>query len=474
MRHAAKGRQCPTAPAIALPDEHRRRSRGCRAASSPLPALRARLTKHVEATGSRLSRLRTWYDSQRSARAIVIVWLVTRTLSLLILATRAERFSVGDVYYYHRKLSALFDVGLNQTLNEYPTPVVWILLLPYAAAGGSRVGYFVAFLAFMLLLDAAFTYALYRSAGRRHDAAVDFWLLFVFLVGALSFVRFDLLPAVLAGGALLAARRRPWVTGALTGLGAAVKLWPALLIPSFLAYRPDRRGAGIAFVVVGFGLAGVSLLAGGWSRLFSPLTWQSDRGLQIESIWAIPLMIARVIQPGRWMVSTSDYQADEIFGPGVGFWVLVSNLATAVGLALLAVLFVRAFRAVEVTPVAVGFLILSTVAVMIVTNKTLSPQYLLWLGGPAAALLLLRDRAASDERPAIRRTAYALVLLAVLTHLDYPLLYPALRGEWGQPMTVVATVLTAARNLALLAFTGYVGRLAWRFLGAGQRSRADA
>ncbi len=428
----------------------------------------------MEVTGSRLGRLRAWYDLRRGAPTIVIVWLVSRTVSLLLVPTKAERTILGDVLYYHRKLSALFDVGLDETLIEYPTPVVWILLLPYGAAAGSLVGYFVGFLGMMLLLDAAFTYALYRSAGRRHDVAVDFWLLFVFLVGALSFLRFDLLPAVLAGGALLAARRRPWVTGALTGLGAAVKLWPALLIPSFLAYRPDRRAAGFAFGVVGFGLAGVSLLAGGWSRLFSPLTWQSDRGLQIESIWGTPLMVARVIRPDGWTVDMSRYQAYEIFGPGVGVWLLVSNLATLVGLAVLALLFVRAFRAAEVTPVAVGFLILTTVAVMVVTNKTLSPQYLLWLGGPAAALLLIRDGATVEERPAIRRTAYALLLLALLTHLVYPLLYPGLLGLWGQPMGVVATVLTAARNLGLLAFTGYVGRLAWRFLGAGQRSPADA
>jgi hypothetical protein len=427
----------------------------------------------VEATGTRLGRLRAWYDAHRGARSIVIVWLVTRTLSLLICATKAERYMVGDVYYYHRKLWALFDVGLDQTLNEYPTPVIWILLLPFGAAGGSEIGYLVAFLAFMLLLDAAFTYALYRSAGRRHNAAIDFWLLFVFLVGALSYLRFDLLPAVLAGGALLAARRRPWVTGALTGLGAAVKLWPALLIPSFLAYRPDRRPAGIAFVAVGFGLAGVSLLAGGWSRLFSPLTWQSDRGLQIESIWAIPLMVARVIQPGKWTVSMSPFMAYEISGPGVGFWVLISNLATVVGLAVLAVLFVRAFRAADLTPVAVGFLILTTVAVIIVTNKTLSPQYVLWLGGPAAALLLLRDRATAEERPAIRWTAYALLLLALLTHLVYPLLYRGLVGERGG-LIVVATVVTTVRNLALLAFTGYLVRLAWRLLGPGQGARADA
>ena len=437
-------------------------------------ALRTRLTEPVELTGSRLSRLRTWYDSHRGARTIVVVWLITRTVSLLLVPTEAERTILGDVRYYHRKLSALFEVGLDQTVIEYPTPVVWILLLPYGLGGGSLVGYVAGFVALMLLLDAAFTYALYRSAGGRHDTAVDFWLLFVFLVGALTFFRFDLLPAVLAGGALLAARRRPWVAGALTGLGAAVKLWPALLIPSLLAYRRDRRAAGIAFVAVGFGLAGVSLLAGGWTRLFSPLTWQSDRGLQIESIWGTPLLVGRAIRPGAWTVDMSRYQAYEIFGPGVELWLLVSNLATLAGLAVLAVLFVRAFRAVELTPVAVGFLILTTVAVMVVTNRTLSPQYLLWLGGPAAALLLLRYRATTEERPAIRRTAYVLLLLALLTHLVYPLLYPGLLGLWGQPIVVVATVLTAARNVGLLVFAGYVGRLAWRFLGAGQRSRADA
>jgi hypothetical protein len=414
-----------------------------------------------------------WYDRRRGARAIVVGWLVSRTLVLLLLAA-IERYIAGDVFYYWRRLRQLSEVGLDQTLIEYPTPVVWILQLPYVATGGFRTGYLIGFVVFMMLLDAAFTYTLYRAAGRRHDRSVDFWLLFVFLLGALVYLRFDMLPAVLTGGALLAARRRPWITGALTGLGAAVKLWPALLIPSFLAYKPDRRPAGFAFVVVGFGLAAVSLLAGGMTRLFSPLTWQSDRGLQIEAVWSVPLMVARTARPDSWVVEMSRYQAYEVFGPSVELWVGVSNVATVVGLAALAVLFVRAFRAGGGTPVAVAFLVLTTIAVMIVTNKTLSPQYLLWLAGPGAAVLLLRHQATPAERPAVRHTAYALLALALLTHLVYPVLYPSPLGSNGTVLLVVATVVTAMRNLGLLLFTGYVASRAWRFTRAGQGPVADA
>jgi hypothetical protein len=394
---------------------------------------------------------------------IIIGWLITRVLMLGILAG-FERFVVGDVFYYHRKINALFTAGLDRTLYEYPTPVVWILALPYGAAFGSRVGYLIAFIVLMLALDAVFTYALWRSTGRRHDTSIDFWLIFVLLIGPLSYLRFDMLPAVLAGGALLAARHKPWITGALTGLGAAVKLWPALLIGAFLSYRSDRRPAGLAFVIVGFGLALISLIFGGWARLISPLTWQSDRGLQIESIWATPLMLARAVSPDQWLVDISQYQAYEIFGPGVDAWIVISNIATLLGLTMIIVLTVRAFRHNGSTPVAIGFVVVATVAIMTITNKTLSPQYLLWLGGPMAALMVLRPNASVDEQPAINRMAGQLLILALLTQLVYPLFYDGYLGRSGQMMIILSTVVTAIRNLALVVFTVEACWLAWRML----------
>jgi Glycosyltransferase family 87 len=417
-----------------------------------------------------MSRVAAWYDAHRGPRAIVIGWLATRLLILVILAA-FERFVVGDVFYYHRKINALFTAGLDRTLYEYPTPVVWILWLPYGASFGSRVGYLVAFVVFTLALDAVFCYALWRASGRRHDSAVDFWLIFVPLIGPLAYLRFDMLPAVLAGGALLAARRKPWVTGALTGLGAAIKLWPALLIGAFLSYRSDRRPAGIAFIVVGFGLALISLIFGGWSRLISPLTWQSDRGLQIESIWATPLMLARAARPHHWIVSVSQYQAYEIFGPGVDAWVMISSIATVLGLSVIILLTVRAFRHDGSTPAAIGLVVIATVAIMTITNKTLSPQYLLWVGGPMAALLAFRPQATPEEQPAISRIARQALVLALLTQLVYPLFYYSYLGHHGHAMIIVSTIVTAIRNLALVVFTVEVCRLAWRMLGAGVTER---
>ncbi|GAA3620497.1 glycosyltransferase family 87 protein [Microlunatus ginsengisoli] len=417
-----------------------------------------------------LGRIQDWFDRRGNGWTVLGGWILTRILILLIFAL-FERFVIGDVYYYHRKIVAMFDVGLPQTLNEYPTPVAWILTIPYVLGAGTQTGYAIAFIAGMMALDAAFTFLLWRHNGRTHDRSINFWLLFVLFVGPLSYLRFDILPAVLAGAAVLYARRTPWLTGVLTGLGAAIKLWPALLWLAFLAHRPTRRTVTVAFLASGVGLALVSLVFGGWSRLVSPLTWQSGRGLQIESIWATPLMIARAGDPRQWTVDMSPFQAYEIFGPGVSVLLVLSNVATLLGLAAIIALYVRGFRAKAPDAVAVGLVVLSIVGIMIVTNKTLSPQYLLWLGGPMAALLLLkRNQVTEPEQRTIRRLAGQLLVLALLTQLVFPLLYNGLLGGGGRPMLVLATAVTALRNLALLAFAVELVIQAWRFLGVDRAS----
>ena len=273
-----------------------------------------------------------------------------------------------------------------------------------------------------------------------------------------------MLPAVLAGGALLAARRRPWVTGALTGLGAAVKLWPALLIAAFCAHRPDRKAAGWALRRRRF-RPGRDQPA---HRRLDPAGVPVDLAVRPRSADRVDLGHPADGGPGLrasgWRVDISRFQAYEIFGPGVvGLVAGQQRGHRGSGWRCWSLLWVRAYRRRRSSPVAVGLIVLATVAIMTVTNKTLSPQYLLWLGGPMAALLLLRHSASEPERAAVRRLAVQLLLLALLTQLVYPLLYDGLLGFRGPAMVVLATVVTALRNLALVLFTVEVCRLAWVF-----------
>ncbi|SDT36592.1 glycosyltransferase family 87 protein [Microlunatus soli] len=400
----------------------------------------------------------------RAGLEVVLPWLVSRAIMVLLAAT-IEHVATGDVNYYYGKIDALSNAGLSQTLNEYPTPVVWMLSIPYALGIGRQGGYQIAFIGLMLLLDAFFTFLLWRAAGRRRDAAVTFWLAFIFLIGPLCYLRFDLVPAVLAGVSVLLGRRRPWLTGVLTGVGAAIKLWPALLIAPFAAPRQGRRATLIGFVAAGFGLALISLITGGIQRLVSPLGWQSDRGLQIESIWATPLMVLRLVDTDRWTVTTSRYQAFEVFGPGVGLWLTISTIATVLGLIFMILLYIRGFRHPEPSITVTGLIVLSTIAIMIITNKTLSPQYLVWIGGPMAALLIGRVRDQHGRLTVISRFAVQALVLALLTHLVYPLTYFGLYGDRHGAQFVASTILLLLRNLGLLIFTIALAAAAWRATG---------
>ncbi len=133
-------------------------------------------------------------------------------------------------------------------------------------------------------------------------------------------------------------------------------------------------------------------------------------------------------------------------------------MATVLGLVMILALSLRAFRHPQPSATSVGLVILATVAVMTITNKTLSPQYLLWMGGPIAALLVLMRNAPEEQRAVIRRLSSQLLLLALLTHLVYPLFYDGLLGRLGPGMIVISTLVTTVRNLALVLFTADICR----------------
>jgi len=397
-------------------------------------------------------------------------WVASRTVMLLILIP--EHKVLGDVRYYFGQLDALFHgAGPGGALPEYPAPALGFLALPRLLSGPSVLTYLAAFVLLMLAVDAALSWALFRAAAGSPASGsgwpapgVLLWLLVLPLLGPMIVCRFDLLPAALAAGALLAASRRPVLSGALLGMGAAVKLWPAAVLPSLWLYREqgdrtDGHPAGWSGrwrLAAAFGavLAGsvvlVTGLAGG-ARLLSPLHWQSERGLQLEAYTALPLLVADLFRPDRWQVAYTRFYAFQVSGPGTGGALAAATVASGLAALLLAVLWLRAARLRDAaSPAVAGLLGTLTVCLMAVTNKTLSPQYLIWIAALAAAVGVAYPGA-------VPRGATALLLATcALTQVIFPLNYDPLVA--GRPYAVL---LLLVRDAGLLAVAALVGRRIW-------------
>ncbi len=418
---------------------------------------------------------------------VALVWLLARVIVFAAWAGFGLTTQNDVLYYWHRL--HLMWTGVNtpaDTLVEYPTPVIWLLSIPYGVArllvGGaadysSRPVFVGAFIGCMLLLDLLFAVALWRAGGDQRRFAVLFWVLFTFVMGPTTYMRFDLIPAVLGGlaGLALLARDRGRA-GAYIGVGAAIKLWPALLWPATLGgSRRAQRTASVAFWGVGGGLAVASLLHAGWHRLLSPLTWQSGRGLQIESVAATPAMLLRGFAPEQYRVAVSRWQAFEIAGPGTSTLLSLATLATALGIAALAGAYVLWLRRPDRTVTDALLLMVLVIVVTIVTNKTFSPQYMMWLGGPLAALLAASGQPGAAQstpsRRQVRHLAYWVLGLTLGTQLVYPILYEPL--VHGGSLLIPATLVLVARNVAMVWFTAWLVRLVWRTLHRTGSSRAD-
>ncbi|MHB1007804.1 MAG: glycosyltransferase 87 family protein [Propionibacteriaceae bacterium] len=413
----------------------------------------------------------TWWRREagavaRSGWTYAALWALSRAL-LAYEWSHVATYIVGDVSYY---LSQITNATTwSSSLVEYPTPVAWAMHLLRALTGGNHGGFVWAFAISMLALDAAMARLTWRlSSPRWRVPAVLTWIVFVLLMGPIAYFRFDMAPAVLAGAGAFLYRRRPALAGTLIACGAALKLWPALLVLPLLG--TGRRGVrtAVGFGVTGGVLALASLVVGGWPRLISPLTWQSDRGLQIESLPATPLMWLRSASATpEWVVGLSRYNAFEITGPGVDAALQAASVLTLVGFLLAIVIGVRAAWSMKRTSRTVAVVMLAIILIMIDVNKTLSPQYILWLGGPLTALM---GGSEDDSPPSLGWPALWAIaggVIAFLTQVVYPLRYGEIVYGTGTPGAVADLVI---RNVFLVAFTVVVCWKAWTLT---RRRRAE-
>jgi uncharacterized membrane protein len=171
--------------------------------------------------------------------------------------------------------------------DEYPVLSMYAMRLAAWISDGSS-GFFYANVALLTVCAFLIALCLYLLVGAR---ALYFALAPTLLIYA--YMNWDLLAVAFATGATLAfARRRDVGAGILLGLGAAVKLYPALLAVPFVAHRFRQRepdaGIHLAWAAIGAWLC-VNLpfavaAPGPWWEFFR---FNSTRSADWDSLWFI-------------------------------------------------------------------------------------------------------------------------------------------------------------------------------------------
>lgn len=244
-----------------------------------------------------------------------------------------------------------------QRVVEYPVGAGLLLYLA-AVIAPSPVGV----LMLTGLMSAGLCVAITVVLERRCGARAWRWALGTPLL-LLAFQNWDVFAiAAMLAGLFAFERHRDRLAGAALAVGAAVKLFPAILVLPLVALRwshGDRRGArrlagASAVTFLALNLPFLLVNVSGW---WWPVAFQSRRDATWGSAW---LWVYRIL-------------GVPVHGPtGADVANLVGLVALVVGLGWLTVVTVRR----NLAPVAVAG---AGVAIFVLANKVYSPQYDVWL-----------------------------------------------------------------------------------------------
>ncbi|GAA2172530.1 hypothetical protein GCM10009846_10860 [Agrococcus versicolor] len=319
----------------------------------------------------------------------------------------------------------------------YPI-LAWLPIAASAVAGPAALPGM--WLVVVTVLDAVAFWLLLRHP--RGVAPAWTWLALMALLGPIVVGRIDSITMPIAVGGVVAtwSGRHALAAAAFT-VGAWTKIWPGVLWLAQLVVRPQRLvtvsiAAGVTGIVM---LAALALGAGG--NVLSFVTWQGDRGLQIEAVLATPF---------HWLGAPLGYDdvqltyqlqteaADAVAAAATPVLVVLTLLLAGLG-----VLATR--RGVDRDAVG-AWLATALVAGLIVANPVGSPQFAIWLVAPA--LLLVGVRAWDGVA--------VIVVLCGLTQLCYPWLYGEVVGQ--EAIGLLVLTLRNGGYVVLLALA------AWRML----------
>ncbi|MEU0227810.1 glycosyltransferase family 87 protein [Streptomyces sp. NPDC006284] len=382
-------------------------------------------------------------DARRPAARLLTAWGATR-LVLLLFVLKILVFPgpdvTSDVSVIYRDWADVLRAGtfpLDDVTWQYPPAAALAMLSPGLLP---FLEYATAFFVLACGTD-LLVLALLRHAGRgpgRSPRGAWVWVAGVPLLGPTVYARYDVMVTAVAVAALLAAGRHPRLAGALAGFGALLKVWPALVLVGMRGRRPWAAAA-VA------GALSAALFAVTMPGAFAFLTFQRERGTEVESLGALVFHVARHFGwDGEVLLH---YGSVEFLGPYVGAVSAAALALTALSFGWLLLWRLTASRFAAHTAADAAFV---AVLVFTVTSRVISPQYMVWLIGLAAVCGCFR---------ASRMRVPAVLVLAAspVTVLEFPVLFGHVVAS--DPLGIALLVV---RNGLLVAAAVLAARALWR------------
>jgi hypothetical protein len=380
---------------------------------------------------------------------VVGLWVLTRAI-LLVVSLNPRLYSAavfGDARFYAAKVERMFqgELPYRDVAIEYPPGSVPFTILPGLAVG-TGAGYRLAFACEMVLVDAVGLWAASRlgrivDRGRRRIPLA--YVLAMVAMGPLLVLRFDLVPAVcvLLAAAMAAEGRPGWAAAAL-GYGTAAKIFPGVLAPLLVLGLVPAMGWRRSLLrtvppfLAGFGLTVVPALLLSVRGTADSVLFHVQRGVQIESLWANAIALLDLFggPQARTVTSFGAYDLSSSVSDAAKLLSGVATLAMLAGAAWLVWRRSRRLGGLGPADWAAAFAI--GVFAFMLPTRVLSPQYLVWLCAPMAALAAVL---------AGRRALWTLVAAALVSQVIFPFRYSQLRRLY--PLDVGLLTL---RNLLLL------------------------
>jgi Glycosyltransferase family 87 len=403
--------------------------------------------------GSSWRRWGSWIAN--SPTAIWAAFVLTH-LWLGFLNLTAPGEPLGDVmvqykYWAEQADLAKYDVGID---SAWVYPIVALLPMIAASVFGF-MNYSGTWLTLVFLLDCvAFAMLIGWRRPNRPVAIGWWWIAFLLLLGPIAMGRIDSISIPIGIVAVLLLASRPRAAAFLLTVATWIKVWPAAIIAAVIVAGRSRWQVLVTAVVTSGVIVGVALLLGSGANVFSFITQQTGRGLQVESpVSTIWMWMSFAQVNGAYPYFDATINTFQVGGPGsVVAAAVMTPILAAVVVAVAVLGLVAVARRTPVTELLPP-LSLALVTAFIAFNKVGSPQYMTWLAVPI--ILGLATNATGHGR-SFRIPAIIALVIGGATQLFYPYFYLNLLYLNG----LLLLDLTL-RNLLLLVLFGWAVAQVW-------------